>query len=124
MKESQDKNWKDEVLSNFEKPTHSGFTDEVMRNINALDEKVSVQPAPLISSKQWFYTGLVFSIIILLTVFVEYKMDFEFGYIEDFSTQLLQWVNDNLSSLWIVLTLLSVFFVFSLINQKKFTFKI
>jgi hypothetical protein len=124
MKESQDKNWKDEVLSNFEKPTHSGFTDEVMRNINALDEKVSVQPAPLISSKQWFYTGLFFSIIILLTVFVEYKMDFEFGYIEDFSTQLLQWVNDNLSSLWIVLTLLSVFFVFSLINQKKFTFKI
>jgi hypothetical protein len=124
MKESQDKNWKDEVLSNFEKPRHSGFTDEVMRNINALDEKVSVQPAPLISSKQWFYTGLFFSIIILLTVFVEYKMDFEFGYIEDFSTQLLQWVNDNLSSLWIVLTLLTVFFVFSLINQKKFTFKI
>lgn len=123
MKESEDKNWKEEILKDFEKPTHSGFTDEVLQNIGEVEHKQSFRPAPLISAKGWFFTALIFGIVVLLAVFVEYKIEFEFGFIEDYSEKLLKLLNDNTPVLWIIFSLVAVLFVLAVMNQKRFTFK-
>lgn len=123
MKESTDKNWKEEILKDFEKPTHAGFNDEVMNMIKNLEDKPVVKPAPLISVRQWFFTALIASIIILLGVFVQYKMELDFTYVETYSLKILEWINTNMEILWVAFALVGVFFVFAVLNQKKLTFK-
>lgn len=123
MKESTDKNWKEEVLRDFEKPTHAGFNDEVMGMIEELENKPVAKPVPLISVRQWFFTALIASIIILLGVFVQYKIELDFGYVETYSMKMLDWINTNMEILWVTFALVGVFFVFAVFNQKKLTLK-
>lgn len=123
MKESEDKIWKDEILNDFEKPTHAGFNDDVMSMIEELENKPVVKPAPLISAKQWFFTALIGSLIILLAVFVQYKIELDFGYVETYSMKMLDWINTNMEILWIAFALVGVFFVFVVLNQKRLTIK-
>lgn len=123
MKESEDNNWREEILKDFKKPTHAGFKDEVMDMIEGLDNKPAVKPAPLISVKQWFFTVLVASLIVLLAVFVQYKIELDFGYVETYSMKMLDWINSNMEILWVAFALVGVFFVFALFNQKRLTFK-
>lgn len=123
MKESEDKNWKEEILNDFEKPTHAGFNDEVMGKIEELENKPVVKSAPLISAKQWFFTALIASLIVFLAVFVQYKIELDFGYIETYSVKIMDWINANMGILWIAFALVGVFFVFAVLNQKRLTFK-
>ena len=123
MKESEDKNWKEQILKDFEKPTHAGFNDEVMDMIEELGNKPAVKPAPLINVKQWFYTALIGSLIVLLAVFVQYKIELDFGYVETYSMKMLDWINGNMEVLWVAFALVGVFFVFALLNQKRLTLK-
>lgn len=119
MKESEDKNWKEEVLKDFQKPTHSGFNDEVMGMIEELENKPVVKPAPLISAKQWFFIALIASLIVLLGVFVQYRVELDFGYMETYSMKILDWINANLEILWSVFTFVGVLFIYSILNQRR-----
>ena len=124
MKESEDKNWKEEILKDFEKPTHTGFNDEVMDLIQDLEKKPAMKPAPLISAQQWFFTALIASIIVLIGVFVQYQIQLDFGYIEMYSAKMLEWINSNMQIIWSLFALVAVFFIFSLMNRKGNLIKI
>ncbi|MEX2485689.1 MAG: hypothetical protein WED10_14045 [Brumimicrobium sp.] len=119
MKESEDKFWKGEILKDFEKPTHQGFTEDVMRSIEKEQEVKSFAYQPLIGTKQWLITAFVLAIIILVAVFVEYKIEFDLGYFEKYSQQLLELLNDNSSFLWITFSLVGVFFVYTIIGKNS-----
>tara|TARA_B100000508_G_scaffold140085_1_gene139991 strand:- start:84966 stop:85337 length:372 start_codon:yes stop_codon:yes gene_type:complete len=123
MKESEDKNWKEEILKDFEKPTHAGFNDEVMSMIDELESKPAFNPTPLISVRQWFFTAVVASIIILLGVFVQYRIELDFGYVETYTEKFMHWINANMEVLWVAFALVGVFFVFTLMNQNKLSIK-
>ncbi len=123
MKESEDKNWKEEILHDFVKPTHEGFNDDVLGMIGELENKPAVNPTPLISVKQWFCTAMTASIIVLLAVFVQYRIELNFSYVETYSVKVMDWINENMEILWTAFALVGVFFVISLINQSKMIFK-
>jgi hypothetical protein len=46
MKESEDKFWKEEILKDFEKPTHQGFTEDVMQVLEQKQESKYVLKNP------------------------------------------------------------------------------
>lgn len=123
MKESEDNNWKNEILKDFEKATHAGFNDEVMGMIEGLEKKHVVKTAPLISAKQWFFAALTGSLFVLIAVFVQYEIEIDFGYVETCSLKMLDWINGNMELLWIAFTLVGAIFVFALFNQKRLTIK-
>jgi hypothetical protein len=117
MKESEDKFWKEEILKDFEKPTHQGFTEDVMRGIEQEQESKSAAYEPLISPKQWLLTAFVMVTITIVAIFFQYKIQFDLGYFEKYSQQLLEFLNTNTSMLWVSLSLVSVFFVFSVLGK-------
>lgn len=119
MKEQEDKFWKEEILKDFEKPTHQGFTEDVMRGIEQVQEVKSSAYEPLISPKQWLFTAFVLAIVTVLSIFVEYKIEFDFSYIEKYSQQLLELLNKNASFLWISFSLVGVFFVYSVFGKNS-----
>lgn len=116
MKESEDKFWKEEVLKDFEKPTHQGFTEDVMRGIE-LAEESSTAYEPLISPKQWLITAFILATITTVAIFFQYKIQIDLGYFENYSQQLLAFLNENITLMWVGLSLVSVFFVFSLFSK-------
>jgi len=118
MKESEDKFWKEEVLKDFEKPTHQGFTEDVMQGIDQI-ETTSSAYEPLISHKQWLVTALILTTITFVAIFFQYKIQFDFGYFEKYSQQLIQFLNENTSLLWVSLSLVSVFFIYSLFGKRR-----
>lgn len=119
MKEQGDKFWKKEILKDFEKPTHQGFTEDVMRGIEKQQESKSSAYEPLISPKQWLFTAFVLAIVTVLAIFVEYKIEFSLGYFEKYSQQLLELLNENSSFLWITFSLVGVFFVYTVIGKNS-----
>lgn len=120
MKEQEDKFWKEEILKDFEKPTHQGFTEDVMRGIEKQQESKSSTYEPLISPKQWLFTAFVLAIVSVLAIFVEYKIEFDLSYIEKYSQQLLELLNENSSFLRITFSLVGVFFVYSVFGKNSF----
>lgn len=123
MKESENSIWKEEILKDFRVPTQAGFDEKVMGLIEELENKPVVKPAPLVSLKQWFYTILVASLVVLMAVFVQYKIELDFGFLETYSFQLLDWINAHMGTLWTLFSLVGVFFVFTLFNQKRLIYK-
>tara|TARA_R100000951_G_C2594013_1_gene166015 strand:+ start:87 stop:458 length:372 start_codon:yes stop_codon:yes gene_type:complete len=117
MKESEDKFWKEEILKDFEKPTHQGFTEDVMQGIDQVDAAKSTSYEPLISPKQWLVTVSILATITIVAIFFQYKIQFNLGYFEKYSQQLLEFLNENTAMLWVSLSLVSVFFVFSLFGK-------
>ncbi len=117
MKESEDKFWKEEILKDFEKPTHQGFTEDVMRGIEQEQESKSAAYEPLISPKQWLLTAFIMVTITIVAIFFQYKIQIDLGYFEKYSQQLLEFLNANNSMLWVSLSLVSVFFVFSVFGK-------
>lgn len=120
MKEQEDKFWKEEILKDFEKPTHQGFTEDVMRGIEQKKESKSSAYEPLISPKQWLFTIFVLAIVTVFAVFTEYKIEFDLSYIEKYSHQLLELLNENSSFLWISFSLVGVFFVYTVFGKNSF----
>ncbi len=123
MKESEGKSWKEEILHDFVKPTHEGFNDEVMGMIGELENKPVLKPEPLISARQWFFAAMTASIIVLLAVFVQYRIELNFSYVETFSVKFMDWINANTEILWTAFALVGALFVISLINSTKMIFK-
>lgn len=119
MKESEDKFWKEEILKDFEKPTNQGFTDDVMKGIDQMDTVKSISYEPLISTKQWLVTALIFTSITLVAIFLQYKVQFELGYFEEYSQQFLEFLNENTAMLWVCLSLVSVFFAYSVFGKRS-----
>lgn len=117
MKESEDKFWKEEILKDFEKPTHQGFTEDVMKGIDQMEATTSTSYEPLISPKQWLITALILATITVVAIFFQYKIQFDLGYFEKYSQQLMELLNENTSVLWVSLSLVSVFFVYSLFGK-------
>jgi len=119
MKEPEDNFWKEEILKDFEKPTHQGFTGDVMQGIEQTQKVKSAAYEPLISPKQWLITAFILAIITTVAIFFQYKIQFDLGYLERYSQQLLQFLSENTSLLWGSLSLVSVFFVFSVVGKGK-----
>jgi hypothetical protein len=119
MKESEDKFWKEEVLKDFEKPTHQGFTEDVMQGIEQAEESKSRAYEPLISPKQWLITSFCLAIVTIVGVILQYEIQLDLGYFERYSQQFLQFLNENTSLLWISLSLVSVFFVYSVFGKSS-----
>lgn len=117
MKESEDKFWKEEILKDFEKPTHQGFTEDVMKSIDQMNTATSTSYEPLISPKQWLITAFILAIISVIAIFFQYKFQFDLGYFEKYSQMLVQFLNENTATLWVCLSLVSVFFVFSVFGK-------
>jgi hypothetical protein len=120
MKEPEDNFWKEEILKDFEKPTHQGFTEDVMQVLEQKQESKSAAYEPLISSKQWLITAFVLTTISIVAVFFQYKIEFDLGYFEKYSQQLLQLLKENTSFLWISFSLVGVFFTYSIIGNGTF----
>ena len=121
MKELQESEWKNEVLKNFKQTTHSGFSEEVMDKIIEIENKPAQKPAPLISAQQWFFTSMIASFIVLFSVLVLNKVVVDFHYIEDYSIQLMNWINLHLKELWSLFALIGVFFIYTLFKQRIFS---
>ncbi|PHR47005.1 MAG: hypothetical protein COA32_08770 [Fluviicola sp.] len=119
MKESEDKFWKEEILKDFDKPTHQGFTEDVMQGIAQTQESRATAYEPLISSKQWLITAFILAIITTVAVFFQYKIQIDLGYFEKYSQYLIEFLNENTSLLWIGLSLVSVFFAVSVFGKGK-----
>jgi hypothetical protein len=119
MKESEDNFWKEEILKDFEKPTHQGFTEDVMKGLEQVEFSKSNAYEPLISAKQWLITAFILVAITITAIFLQYKIQFEFGYFETYSQQLLDFLNKNTSMLWVTLSLVSVFFVYSVFGKRS-----
>ncbi len=117
MKKREDEKWKKAVLYDFEKPTHSGFTEDIMQIIERQEQ--SVRPAPLISSKQWVFVGFMLGLITLLVFIAEYKWDLNFESIHKYSEKLITLLIEQSSMLWIALSLVTVFFVYLLFQDRK-----
>jgi hypothetical protein len=119
MKELEDDFWKEAVLKDFEKPTHQGFTEDVMCSIEEGKVVKSAAYKPLISKKQWLAIALFYVVIIGVGIFAESTMRFDLGVLEKYSDQLMQIVNENISTLWVSLSMVSVFFVASIFGKKS-----
>lgn len=117
MKESEHKFWKEEILKDFDKPTHQGFTEDVMQGIAQTQESRATAYEPLISTKQWLITVFILAIITTVAVFFQYKIQIDLGYFEKYSQQLLTFLNKNSSVLWVSFSLVSVFFVYTLFGR-------
>jgi hypothetical protein len=120
MNESENKFWEEVILKDFEKPTHQGFTEEVMQGIEQKKESKSATYEPLISPKQWLITAFVLITISIVAISFQYKIEFDLGYLEKYSQQLLQLLNENTSFLWISFSLVGVFFAYSIIGNGTF----
>lgn len=113
----QDNKWKKAVLHNFEKPTHQGFTEDVMQNIER--QQQPARPAPLISPKQWLFAGVALGLIIFITIISAFKWDADFDWIQTYSGELSTFLNEQTSLLWIAFSLTTVFFVYLLFSHRK-----
>lgn len=88
-----------------------------------MGEKPVVKPAQLISNRQWLFTAIIASLLVVLCVFVQYPIDMELGGIKKYQNVMEDWISTNMSLLWTVFALVGFFFVFVVLNQKRLTFK-
>lgn len=123
MKELEDDFWKEEILKDFNKPTHQGFTEEVMQQIELANKPLSNAYEPLIRPKQWLITGCIALAFVIFAVLFDSKIQIDLGYFETLNVQFIEFLQENTSLLWISFSLVSFFFVFSFIKKGLFFVK-
>jgi hypothetical protein len=123
MKELEDDFWKEEILKDFNKPTHQGFTEEIMQQIELANKPLSNAYEPLISPKQWLITACIALAFVIFAVLFDSKIQIDLGYFETLNAQFIEFLQENTSLLWISFSLVSFFFVFSFIKKGLFFVK-